>query len=216
MKTETKILLAILTFSAILLTMAVTLLSKVQNKTQDASQETRVYQIDYSTGQKIGTDSAKIKLVEFSDLQCPACKAFEPFVKQLLQDYKDNIYFVYKHFPLPQHQNAYAAANFAEYGATEGKFWQVHDRLFETQTQWENLKNPIEFFLSLGKELGLDQNKLKEALDKSSFNQIINQQSQEGRNLNVMATPTIFLNGKKMNLQNFADMKNAIEKELTK
>ncbi|QQG40600.1 MAG: thioredoxin domain-containing protein [Candidatus Levyibacteriota bacterium] len=214
MKTETKIMASILIFIAILLAGAVFFLSGDQKTMSQGEGNQLTYKIDYSNGQKIGSDSAKIKLVEFSDFQCPACKGFEPFLKQALTDYKNDILFVYKHFPLPQHLNAKTAANMAEYAATEGKFWQMHDKLFETQEQWSALKDPTEFFIKLGKEIGLDETKSREAIEKSLYNNLISRHKDEGINLEVSATPTVFLNGVKLKLQKFSDLTQEIQKQL--
>lgn len=214
MKTETKVFSGILIFSAILIAGAIFLLSKTGNSSQN--QTALIYQIDYSTGHKIGTDSARIKLVEFSDFQCPACKSFEPFLRQVLAEYQNDILFVYKHFPLPQHPNATVAANFAEYAAEEGKFWEAHDKLFDTQEQWSTLKSPNDFFISLGNQLGLDEAKVREALEKLSFNQMINQNLAEGKTVDVTATPSLYLNGQKLKLQNFTDLKEVIRQNLNK
>ncbi|KXK08990.1 MAG: DSBA-like thioredoxin domain protein [Microgenomates bacterium OLB22] len=76
------------------------------------------------TDHQIGTDSAKITLVEYSDFQCPACRAYHGIVKQVISEYKDNIRFIYRHFPLTQiHQNALAASYAAEAAAQQGKFF---------------------------------------------------------------------------------------------
>lgn len=215
MKTETKVLGGILIFSAVLLIGAVSLLSLGQKKTVVETSD-QVQNIDYSTGEKIGTDSAKIKLVEYSDFQCPACKSFEPILKQILAENKDNIQFVYKYFPLPLHLNARPSANFAIYAATEGKFWEVHDKLFETQEEWAELKNPKDYFIKMGKDLGLNEAKLKEALDNNTYYDTMNKTFEEGQNIGVNSTPTLFLNGKKLSFQTFEELQQTIKQTLNK
>src|SRR3972149_7798295 len=101
MTTETKWLGVILIITVVLLFGGVFLLSRGQSS--KAIEGTNVSQIDYSKGQKVGSDSAKVKVVEFSDFQCPACLAAEPYVKKLRADYPDQVQFIYRHFPLPQH-----------------------------------------------------------------------------------------------------------------
>lgn len=213
MKTEVKVLAATLVFSLIMLFGAVFFLSKNQTAPQ-ATNDDQTYEIDYSKGQKVGSDSAKVKLVEFSDLQCPACKAYESQVKQVLEKDGENIQFIYKHFPLPQHLNARVAANFAEYAASQGKFWEVKDKLFETQERWAAEKDPTASFVEIGKEFGLDEAGIKDALGKSLFNQAINEQMDEGKKVNVNATPTFYLNGKQLQLQNFSDLSLVVEQAL--
>lgn len=85
---------------------------------------------------KISTPSAKVTLVEFSDLQCPACAQAHPVVKQILEENKGNINFVYRHFPLSQHKNARIAAEAAEAAGEQGKFFEMVSKLFENQNKW--------------------------------------------------------------------------------
>ena len=214
MKTEVKVLAGILIFSLVMLFGAVFFLSKGQSSTVVDSNQ--IYEINYATGQKIGSDSAKVKLVEFSDLQCPACKAYEPHVKQVLDTHGDKVLFVYKHFPLPMHLNARSAANFTEYAATQGKFWEVKAKLFETQEKWAAQSDPTVTFVEIGTELGLDEAGIKDAVGKSLYNQTINDQMTEGEKVNVNATPSFYLNGKLLQMQNFSDLNTFVEQELAK
>lgn len=215
MNTETKILGLVLIFSTVLVVGAVILFGKSE-QANPASKIEQVVNIDYSKGQKIGSDSAKVKLVEFSDLQCPACKAVEPVVKQTVEKNKDKIQFIYRHFPLMQHVHSRKAANFAEYAASEGKFWEVHDKLFETQEDWSKLPDPTEYFANLGSQFGLNKDKIKEAVSKGLYDSKINDDTKEANRLGVNATPTFYLNSKKLNMQNFSDIETAISEELKK
>lgn len=215
MNTETKILGLVLIFSTVLVVGAVILFGKSE-QANPASKIEQVVNIDYSKGQKIGSDSAKVKLVEFSDLQCPACKAVEPVVKQTVEKNKDKIQFIYRHFPLMQHVHSRKAANFAEYAASEGKFWEVHDKLFETQEDWSKLSDPTEYFANLGSQFGLNKDKIKEAVSKGLYDSKINDDTKEANRLGVNATPTFYLNSKKLNMQNFSDIETAISEELKK
>lgn len=213
MKTETKILGGILIGTAILLIGGVVLLSKLSTNNP---QSTTVVQIDYNKGQKIGSDSARVKLVEFSDFQCPACGAVEPYLKRFRNDYPADVQIIYRHFPLAQHQYARTAATLSEAAGEEEKFWEMHDRIFETQEQWSNLPAATDFFLTLAKELGLEENKVKETLEKDSFKSKIDTDFSEGQRLGVNSTPTFFLNGKKLNLKSFDDLNSAVQEELKK
>ena len=203
--------------TAILLFGGVFLLSRSQSSSAGVK-GTAVLQIDYGKGQKIGSDSAKVKLVEFSDFQCPACQAAEPAIKQVLLKNPDNLQFIYRHFPLPQHTHAKQAATLAEAAGEEGKFWEMHDKLFETQTEWSGMddKNAAAFFLELTKQLGLDENKIKQAALESSLKSKIDEDSAEGRLLGVNSTPTFFVNGRKLNLKTFDDLNTAVAEELKK
>jgi protein-disulfide isomerase len=110
-----------------------------------------------------GSKAAKVTVVEFADFQCPACGAFHPEMKKILADYNGKIYFVYRHFPLPMHKNARAAAQTAEAAAAQGKFWPMYDQLFEKQSEWSEVENPTDLFASYAKNLKLDEEKFKKS-----------------------------------------------------
>lgn len=170
--------------------------------------------INYEKGEKMGSDSAKAKLVEFSDFQCPACLAAEPAIKQALATYPDNLQFIYRHFPLPQHKNGRVAATLAEAAGAQGKFWDMHDKLFDSQSDWSVLPDPKPYFLELSKSVNLDEEKIKQALENNTFKSKIDDDVAEGQSLGVNSTPTFFLNGKKLKLQNFSDLSSAIEQSI--
>lgn len=214
MKTETKVLGIILLITAVLLFGGISVLSKNSGSSKTI-EGTATLQIDYSKGQKIGSDSAKVKLVEFSDFQCPACRAAEPFIKQVVSSYGDQVQFIYRHFPLPQHKFARQTATLAETAGEQGKFWEMHDKIFETQTEWSDLADATPFFLELAKELNLDEAKVKQELEQDSFKAKIDDDTAEGRSAGVNSTPTFFLNGRKLNLQKFEDLNTAVTEVLT-
>ena len=87
-----------------------------------------------------GTAGAKVIIVEYSDFQCPYCERAYPTVQQILKEYEGNVLVAYKHLPLVSiHQYAQKAAEAAECAKDQGKFWEFHDKLFETQSDWANL-----------------------------------------------------------------------------
>src|SRR3989344_8159194 len=105
-----------------------------------------------NSSQVLGSEDAKVTIVEFSDFQCPACGAAHPVVKQVIKEYGDRILFVYRHFPLlATHQYALKAAEAAEAAGEQGKFWEYHDLLFAKQ---DNLKT--EDLKRYAQELELD------------------------------------------------------------
>lgn len=212
MNTETKILGAVLIVSLVLVFGAVFILGKTDQSPVSNSQ---AFQIDYTKGQKIGSDSAKVKLVEFSDFQCPACKTVEPLIKQAIEKHQnDSFQFIYRNFPLEKHIFSKKAANFAQYAATQNKFWQIHDLLFETQEQWSVLPDPTEYFVSLGAKFSLDKEKITEAVTKGTYDQIINDDLKEGQRIGVDATPTFYLNDRKLELVVSTDLDKAVSEEL--
>jgi len=214
MKTETKLLAGVLVSCLVLVLGAIFILGK--GNTRPSLDNNQALNVDYSRGKKIGSDSAKVKLVEFSDLQCPACKSVEPYVKQVVERSKDNFQFIYRHFPLTQHIHSKKAANFAEYAATQNKFWEIHDKLFDTQDEWSGLSDPSNYFADLGFQFGLDKDKIKEAISKGQFERIINEDLAEGNRLGVDATPTFYINGRKLGLQSFSELVTVVDQELKK
>lgn len=215
MSTETKVLGIIFIITILVLFGGIFWFSRNQSASSGIKGAT-VSQIDYNKGQKIGSSSATVKLVEFSDFQCPACRSAEPALKQTLSKYPDGLQFIYRHFPLPQHIHARQAAALAEVAGEQGKFWEMHDKVFETQDQWSDLTDATAFFLDLAKQLDLDEDKVRQALEGNTFGSKIDDDKLEGQRLGVSATPTFFLNGRRLSLQTFNDLERAVAEELGK
>ena len=163
--------------------------------------------------QVLGDKDAKVVIVEFSDFQCPACKAAHPIVKRITSEYGKKILFVYRHFPLiAAHQYALKAAEAAEAAGEQGKFWEYHDLLFANQ---ENLKT--ENLKKYAEELGLDMNKFNEALDSGKFKDKVTSDMDDGENLGVSSTPTFFINEQMhKGVLPYDQFKGLIDKELAK
>lgn len=151
-------------------------------------------------GWEKGSADAKVVLVEYSDFQCPACAAYYPLVKQVMQEFGDQVKFVYRHFPLVQiHANALSAARAAEAAGNQGKFWEMHDLLFEQQDVWESSRTVDATFAEYAVRLGLDMVQFKsDESSKETEKKILNDY-QTGLVSGVAGTPTFFLNGKKIN-----------------
>lgn len=146
----------------------------------------------------IGPADAKVTLVEFSDLECPSCAAAYPIIEQYLEEYKDKVRFVYRHFPLPQHKHAYLAINFAEAAGEQGKFFEMAKSLFANKDEWgQKPADPTELFTKYAKDLGLDIAKIKAIVDAKKYDEKGNRDKADGTAAGVNSTPTFFLNGKK-------------------
>ena len=163
--------------------------------------------------QVLGDKDAKVVIVEFSDFQCPACKAAHPIVKRITSEYGKKILFVYRHFPLiAAHQFALKAAEAAEAAGEQGKFWEYHDILFENQ---ENLKT--EDLKRYAQDLELDIRKFEEALNSGKFKDKVTSDMDDGENLGVSSTPTFFINEQMhKGVLPYDQFKELIEKELAK
>ena len=138
-----------------------------------------------------GDANAAVTLVEYGDYQCPSCGAVYPIVKQLQKDFGDQLRFVHRNFPLPQHDFAEFAAETAEFAATEGQFWEMHDALYESQDKMDD-----DLFPKLAEDLELDPEALTEALDKGKFEDRVAADIESGENSGVQGTPTFYINGK--------------------
>ncbi|MBU1000846.1 DsbA family protein [Patescibacteria group bacterium] len=216
MKKETKWLGVILISTLILLFGSMFLFTR--SNSSKAVAGATVSQIDYSKGQKIGSDSAKVKVVEFSDFQCQACLVAKPFIKKLRIIYPDQVQFIYRYLPTPGHLYGRQTAYLAEAAGEQGKFWEMHDKLFETQTQWTALAeaDAADFFLGLARELDLDENKVKQALEEDIFKSKIDDDIAEADRIEIDSVPTFFVNGRKLNLKSFDDLNTAVVEELKK
>ena len=152
-----------------------------------------------------GAQNGPITIVEFSDFQCPFCAQVNPYLKDVLAKYPTQVRLAYRHFPLPQHQYAKAAAEASQIAGEQGKFWEYTDLLFENQ---ENMKK--EDLLRYAKAVGLDEEKFKTQLESGSFSSVVAKDLNAGRSLGVNSTPTFYVNGQKLALNSFADLENKI------
>lgn len=138
-----------------------------------------------------GDAQSKVILEEFSDFQCPACRAAQPAVEQILRQFGDKILFKYKHFPLLSiHANAFNAALAAECANDQGKFWEYHDLLFANQ---DNLRSSRLVNLAVG--LGLNQESFAACLGSRAKSSVVTADMNEGTRRNVNSTPSFFVNG---------------------
>ena len=145
-----------------------------------------------------GDLTAPLTLVEYSDFQCPACRAYSSLLKQVKEEFDDKLLFVYRHFPLPNHLNSVAAAGAAEAVGLQGKFWEMHDVIFENQKEWsEKPKTQAkELFTSYARELGLDMERFAVDWESKEIADKISNAQAEATRLKLNGTPTFFLNGK--------------------
>ena len=154
-------------------------------------------------------------LVEYSDLQCPACKNAHNILKTIeasgSADFEitKKVTFVYRHFPLSQiHNKANVAAYAAEAAGKQDKFWEMADLLFDNQQTWKESNNPQqEDFVNYAKELKLDLEKFKKDIDSSEVKNKVAEDLKEAGQMGINSTPTFFLNGQKVNVNSFDEFK---------
>lgn len=165
---------------------------------------------------QIATSSAKVNIVEFSDFECPACAAAEPVVKQILTDYQGKVSLTYRHFPLPKHKNSLKAAQAAEAAGEQGKFWQMHDLLFEKQDEWTKSSDTSSLFLDYAQSLSLDQEKLKTDMESEKLKSKIKRDLNDVTSLRLNSTPTFFVNGENLEDFSYTTFKSKIDSELSR
>ncbi|MDP2656628.1 MAG: thioredoxin domain-containing protein, partial [bacterium] len=136
----------------------------------------------------------------------------------LTGEFGDKIGFTYRHFPLTTlHKNSMQATWVAEAAGAQGKFWEMHDKLLDMQKDWENEANPTDKFISYAQDLGLNIDTFKVDMESSLLHSKVQAQTDSGNRAGVNATPTLFLNGKKLELpRSYQDLKNIVQTELDK
>ena len=160
-----------------------------------------------------GSESAPATLIEYADFQCPACGAYYPLVKRLQEEFGNNFRLVMRHFPLTQiHQNALPAALAAETAGRQGKFWEMYDLLYEHQSDWSASTDVKTVFEGYAGELGLNREQFLTDMADKALEQNITDDRTSGLKAQGQATPTFFLNGKKIdNPQSYEAFKSLIE-----
>ena len=157
---------------------------------------------------EFGPKDAKVTVVEFSDFECPYCSRSAKAVSQIKEKYSDKVRVIFRHFPLSFHKKAHLASQASLAALSQGKFWEYHDKLFENQKALD--RPELEKYAT---ELGLNLAKFKTALDKEENKKAVDDDMALGQKVNVSGTPTIFLNGERV--QNPTDF-NAISQEIDK
>lgn len=160
----------------------------------------------------LGNAEADVVLVEYSDFQCPACGQFAPIVKDVIDEYGEQLRFEYRHFPLTSiHPFAVPAARAAEAAGQQGEFFAMHDLLFENQSNWSNSGNPTVFFNQYAEEIGLDMDLFSQHMKASLITDKINEEFSEARERGFTGTPTFTLNGEQMTFNTFEEFITQIE-----
>jgi protein-disulfide isomerase len=165
-----------------------------------------------STDPVKGPANAPITIVEYSDYQCPYCARVNPTLDQVRKTYGDRVRIVFKDFPLPNHAEAPKAAEAAHCAGEQGKYWELHDRLFANQ---QALQVPM--LKQHATELGLDMNAFNQCLDSGKHAGRVAENVKSGQALGVGSTPTLYVNGRPvLGAQPFEYFKAVIDEELAR
>jgi protein-disulfide isomerase len=158
-----------------------------------------------------GAADAPVTIVIFTDFQCPYCARIAPVLDQVFEKNRDKVKLVFKNFPLNSHQFARRAAAAALAAGKQGKFWEMHDRLFQN---YNRLNEQV--LQEQAQQLGLDMLKFEKDMNDPQITQVINQDLQDGAKAGVRGTPTIYVNGALLKNSNPEGFQAAIDKELEK
>jgi protein-disulfide isomerase len=166
-------------------------------------------QVD-TTGPAKGPAAAPVTIVEFSDFECPFCVRAEPTVKQILDTYGDKVRLVFKDFPLPNHARAPKAAEAAHCAGAQGKYWEMHEKLFASGGKLE-----VADLKAQAREIGVDGAKFDQCLDSGEKAPLVAANKKAGEAVGVTGTPAFFVNGRLLSgAQPFEEFKKVIDKEL--
>jgi len=155
-----------------------------------------------------GNAKSKVTLIEYGDFQCPACGNAHSIVKSVVEQNKDTIAFVFRNFPITTiHPNARAASAAAEAAGLQGKYWEMHDRIYENQDDWstDSIADRTTTFTDYAKTLGLDTSRFATDLAGDKVNQKISFDQALAGKINVSATPSFYLNGKPVDSSIWSD-----------
>lgn len=189
---------------------AILLFSGDDAPTANGSREEQLVRSDSHKLAEGGTDAV---LVEFLDFECESCRAAHPTVEEIRTEYGDRMTLVVRYMPL--HASSVNAAKAAEAAAAQGKFEAMYTKLFETQPEWGEQRTPEQAkFFAYATELGLDMEKFTAVYNDPATEAKIKRDETDGKALGVQATPTFFLDGEKLSLSGFANLKLQVEQAL--
>ena len=158
---------------------------------RDRPDPNRRYTVNTKGSPMRGDPDAKIAVIEFSDFQCPYCGRAAPTLDQIEKTYGDKVRIVFKHLPLGMHPKAPAAHAAAEAAHRQGKFWQMHDKIFANQKEMSPEK-----YREYAKEIGLDVARFERDVVDAGLKQRIDADAAEAQRLGVSGTPAFFVNGR--------------------
>jgi protein-disulfide isomerase len=154
----------------------------------------------------LGNANAPVTLEEFGDFECPPCGMLHPILRDIEKEYGPaKVRIIFREFPLvPNHAHALAAARAAEAAGMQGKFWEMHDMIYETQKDWHESFDTRPIFEGYATKIGLNLEKFREDQTSNTVEQRIFQDGKRGHSLKVLGTPTVFMNGREVPFESLA------------
>lgn len=209
---ETKLII----FSVVCLLAGAFLIYKITQKENDGAKTVDASAIPNLTrdfNHKTGPDSAKVKIVEFYDPECEACAAFYPYVKDILNQYKSDIQLTVRY--ALYHGNSVNAAKVLEASARQNKFWEMMEILLTRQNEWSHKQEiPTANFNAYAQELQLDPARFNQDINDLSIMNNVSIDIADGKTIGINGTPTIFINGKRLERLHPTAFKEMVENEL--
>ncbi|MEK6560309.1 MAG: thioredoxin domain-containing protein [Nitrospirota bacterium] len=171
----------------------------------------------YGEGDPVkGAPQAKVRIVEYSDFQCPACQQAQGALKQIVEEYGETVQIIFNDFPLvTNHPNALPAAEAAQCAYSQQRFWEYHDLLFEGQNIWAPSSDPQPYFLEYARDIGLNIEQFTRCIENRETQKAVRVDMKEGEALRIRSTPTFFINDTRLVGQaTFNNFKEAIDAQL--
>ena len=152
---------------------------------------------------------APVTIVEFSDFQCPFCGRAHVPLKRIVDEFPTEVRVVFRHYPLSFHEYAATAAVAAEAARAQGKFWEMHDMLFEHQSAL----TPQDI-ASYGQQIGLDMDRFRADYESEELRERVERSRAEGQRIGVNSTPTIYVNGRELPSDQLDELVDYVREEL--
>jgi protein-disulfide isomerase len=152
-------------------------------------------------GMSIGRPDAPLTILEFADFQCPGCQGWATFMEPLIKERLVNTgraRYVFYDFPLAMHVNGFIASRAGRCANEQGKFWAYHDALFQNQGKWAFEEDPVPLFVGYAGAAGADEDRFEECIRSDRFAREVSESVKLGESLGVGGTPTIFVNGQRL------------------
>lgn len=219
MSTDSKVIVGIVLLSLTILLGISFFVGKGNNKPVETDNSTNKELLLVRPDDRIkGNTEAKVTLIEYLDFECEACGAYYPLVKQLSEEFNTDLRVVARYFPLPGHKNGLPAALAVEAAGRQGKFWEMHDLLFEKQREWgEKQTTDSKIFEQYAEQIGLDLSTFRQDVNSQSVKDRVQRDVDSGIKLGNTGTPSFYLNNEKIqNPRSYEDFKTLIQAEILK
>jgi protein-disulfide isomerase len=202
--------------TTVLLVAAYLLLSGrgAEGATEPVEISTEMSELQKAVGVKLGPDGAPVTLVEFADFQCPACANFSMFVHPLIKERlidKNIVQLVRYDFPIVSgHPHAFLAARAARCAQDQGRFWEFHDVVYADQRTWSISRDPSKLFVEYAGRVGLNEGQFRSCVNSDMHAEEVTRNLRLGESLGVGGTPTMMINGEKLNPADYNELEARI------